>query len=925
MINAEERPWPGVRPNIGKGSHNGWYSLSLEDIFTRLRVSPSTGLRTAEVPLRQQQYGYNLFGDIEARNVWQLLLQQFKSIVVLLLIIATVISWFLGEYLDSAAIAAALILNALFGFVTEARAESALLALKRLAVPTARVRRGGEEQEIAATDLVPGDIVILTPGSLVPADGRLIESHGLLVEEAALTGESAPIAKSLDILPPEAPLAERSNMVYLGTAVAGGNAVAVITATGQSTELGHIGRLVAAIPREETPLSRAVEGLGRQLIWIILVVSALVIGIGVLHAEPIGLMLRTGISLAIAAVPEGLPAVTTIALALGLRQLVRRNCVVRRLSSVETLGSTTVICTDKTGTLTTNMMTVRELWLPPDRRIHVTGAGYEPAGQFLSDDQEIDPRRDRRLSMALRVGTLCNNATLEHDPQVGWHIHGDPSEAALIVAAQKAGLDHAQLVHEFPREAEEPFNERAKRMATVHRMPKGGSLVCVKGAPQVVVPLCRTQLIDDSRIPVTHADREHALRQNDALAQRGLRVLCLAYRIAAERIDVVDAERDLCFVGLVGIADPPRTDAGAAVEQCGRAGIRVVMITGDQKATACAIARELGMLGNGEPIALEPRQLLGLNSGRQLPELARVNVFARVSPEDKLSIVRALQRNGEVVAVTGDGVNDALALKAADIGIAIGRGAADVAKEAADLIITDERLSTIVTSIRQGRIIYDNIRRAIRFLLTASFSTILAILLGIVFELGLPLLPLQILWLNLVVHVFPAMALTMERGEHGLMERPPRSPGEPILTVGLLGSILWRSLLIAATSMVAFAWSRLGSPTHEAGSTVAFAALSLALLLHVFNLRSERSMFLGELPATNRYLWLVVAVTLGLQLSGVYLPPLQTVLRTRPLSLLDWAVVGGCSILSLVLVEVVKLWTCSRTVACPPRQVPPAD
>ncbi|MBI2953185.1 MAG: cation-transporting P-type ATPase [Chloroflexi bacterium] len=882
-----------------------WHSLDPHEVAQILDVDPAKGLSESQVRDRQLKFGPNVFGDLKGPDWRELLIAQFRSLIMLLLLVAAGISFLLGENLDALAILAAILLNAFIGFATESHAEQALQSLKKLAAPAARVLRHSEEMEIPASELVPGDIVILSSGSRVPADARLIEEGNLTVDESLLTGESEWVEKEIAELPLDTPLAERKNMLYLGSIVTEGHGTALVTATGPATEVGRIGRLISETPHEEAPLERAIEGLGRRLVWAILSAAVFVVALGLWHDEPPFLLLETAVTLAIAAIPEGLPAVATIALAFGLRNLVRRHAIVRRLPAVETLGSTTVICSDKTGTLTEGVMTVRT-YAFVDKMVEVTGVGYEPRGQFLVDGQEVDPTRDRRLAIALQVGVLCNNATLELDPELGWHVHGDAGEAALLVAGAKGGVAKELLAEAFPRVAEAPFDETTKRMVTLNRTPEGDVVAFVKGAPEIILPAASNVLTMEGPREMATEVRAALERQNCLLAERGLRVMALGYREGLSASAKPAETGQLVLVALAGASDPPRPGVKEAIERCWRAGIRTVMITGDQLLTAVAVARELGIGLGGKIEAMDARNLAGLDTDAARGLLERVSVFARIAPRDKLLIVRALQREGEIVAMTGDGVNDAPALRAAHIGIAMSERGADVAKEAAHMVITDDNFATIVVAIEQGRVIYSNIRRAIRFLLTASFSAIFVVLIAIPLDIGLPLLPLQILYLNVIVHVFPAMGLALEPGSSHVMEEPPRDPHEPILTARLLASILWRSLLIASATVVAYMWVLGQNPSRAI--TVAFAALALGLLLHMFNSRSEHCLFRNNQRRRNPFIWIAFAVALSLQLAGLYAPPLQVVLRTVPLAQSDWAVVIAAALAPATIVEFSKLW-----------------
>lgn len=887
-------------------SETKWHALPAEEVTSRLGVDPNVGLSESQVRIRQEKYGLNTIGEVKRPSNWELLAAQFKSLIILLLLVAAVISFAVGETPDGIAIMVAVLLNAGIGFATESRAERALEALGRLAAPTARVLRESAEAEIPATELVPGDIIILSAGARVPADARLLQASNLALDESPLTGESVLAEKYPCQEEAAATVVERHNMVFLGTTVIQGHGVAVVTATGMATEMGRIGRLVAEAPHEVTPLERAIEAFGRKLIWVILVAAVVVIGVGVWHREPLFLMLETGVILAIAAVPEGLPAVTTIALAWGLQRLVRRNAIVRRLSSVETLGSTTVICTDKTGTLTQNIITVQRYVLE-GKTVEVTGTGLDPVGKFTVDGAEVQPATDLQLKTALEIGTLCNNATVERNPEGGWHSHGDPIEAALLVAALKAGIDPRKLEWERPRIGEIPFEEKRRSMVTFNATSEGETFAYVKGAPGLILAISSSVLTSGGARPLTANDRAAFENWNQQLASQGLRVLGLAYKRLASPAQMIEEPTELTFVGLVGMSDPLRPNVKMSIQRSKRAGIRTIMITGDQIVTAKAIAAELGLTGDGPVHALEARQLRELAPSQYREVLGRVNVFARVTPEDKLHIVKALQETGEIVAMTGDGINDAPALRAAHIGIALGARAADVAKQASDIVITDEDFSTIVLAIEQGRVIYANIRRAIQFLLAASFASILAVLFAIPLDLGLPLLPLQILWLNLLVHVFPAIALSFEPSSPNIMRLPPRNPQEPLLPWLLVVLIASRAALISAAAAAAFYWAAIHYGADNKPATFTFVVLSLALALHMLNLRSDGGLLRRDHRPANPYIWMALGITLALQALAVYTPWLQQVLHTVALAPRDLLVVFLSGITPFVLIEVWKV------------------
>ena len=715
------------------------------------------GLTTREARRRLRQVGPNRVADQGEAPLWRLALAQFGSLVVLLLLAASAIAWALGERAEAVAILAALVLNAAIGFVSEWRARVSLARLRALAVPQAMVRRDGYVTRIAAAELVPGDVIILDAGAAVPADARLLRAAALQVNESTLTGESAAVWKDAAAPSgPETPLAERANMLYLGTTILSGSGMALVTATGPATELGRIGRLVASAGSRTTPLERQVEALGRRLIVLAVGICAVVGLAGILHGEPVGLMLETAISLAVAAVPEGLPAVVSLALAAGLWRLARRGALVRRLAAVETLGSTTVICADKTGTMTENQMTVTSLRFG-GRRVTVGGGGRSTAGGFVDATVgAVAPLADPHLTLLLTAGALCNDAGLRAAPD-GLHLHGDPTEAALLVAAVKAGLDPAELARAWPRRREIPFDPATRMMATFHVMPGAGAVLLVKGAPGVILERATHRHTPAGPVALTEADRARLLEDNRAMAGEGLRVLAFAWR----RVEAIEdaTVADLTFLGFVGFVDPVRSDVADAIAACREAGIRTIMLTGDQQLTAETVGRQLGLA----------------------PDAIR----SRVSPEGKLEMVAELQSRGEIVAMTGDGVNDAPALVRADIGVAMGRHGTDVARESADLVLTDDNFATIVEAVKEGRVIYANLRKVIRFLFSCNLSEILTIFVAILLGYPTPLLPLQILWVNLVTDILPATALIRDPADDDVMGRPPRDPAEALVT--------WRS------------------------------------------------------------------------------------------------------------------------------------
>jgi Ca2+-transporting ATPase len=905
-------PPPGAAAPPAVVRDEAWHTLSPRAAAGRLGSDVERGLAAPEAARRLKQDSPNVLTPARGRSALMIVLAQFHSLIVLLLVAATAVAFVLEEHAEAGAILVVIVLNAGIGFFTEWRAERALTALQKQAVSMAQVIRGGQERQVPAAELVRGDLVVLAAGARVPADGRIVEAVRLQIEEAPLTGESHAVVKDPESLPDlDTPLADRVNMGFLGTTILEGRGRMLVTATGARSEVGKIGVLVEEAMARDTPLERKLARLGRALVVIVLLLSAGIILAGWARGTPFLYMLEIGISLAIAAVPEGLPAVATMTLALGMQRMARQRALIRRLPAVETLGSTTVICTDKTGTLTKNEMTVRAVALD-ERRIEVTGSGFARAGEFRRDGHALDPRMDDLLLLALRIGALCNDAELEQRDGRAT-VLGDPTEGALLVAAEKGGLDHSALEHDYPRVGEVPFDSAARRMVTVHRAPEGRLLAFVKGSPGTVLEASSAQQRASGVVPLTPADRRRWADRNEELAATALRVLGLAYREVPKDYAAEDLQGGLVFVGLVGMLDPLRDEALPAITTCREAGIRAVMITGDQPATATEIARQLGIDRDpqGRPLrTVHGRELSRLDDEGWQGIVAEAAVFARVSPEHKLRIVEALQRQGHVVAMTGDGVNDAPALKKADIGVAMGIKGTEVAKESADMVITDDNFATIVGAVEQGRVIHSNILRFIHYLFSCNFSEILVVFLAILADWPLPLGPLQVLWLNLVTDVFPALALALEPSAPEMMKRRPRDPKEPLLSPPFVGLIAWQGLLLTGMTLLAFWVGRrwyggTGDGLHHP-MTLAFMTLALSQVFHVFSTRSQRRSAFSRLFA-NAWLWAAVMTCVLLQVAAVYTPFLQRVLRTVPLNLSDWGVVVACSLAPVAVVELIKL------------------
>jgi P-type Ca2+ transporter type 2C len=904
-----------------------WHTLSVEEVARRLHADPARGLTEAEAANRRRRFGPNALAKTEGRSALSIFLAQFRSLIVALLLAATLAAFFVGDHIEAVAILVVVVLNAAVGFTTEWRAERALSALQKQAAPTAQVVRDGREQQIAASDLVPGDVVLVVAGSRVPADCRVVESVQLQVEEAALTGESVPVMKDVEPVADErAPLGDRRDMAYLGTAVAGGRGRLLVTATGMNTEVGRIGTLIEKAGGGDTPLEKKLTQLGHMLIILVFGLCTVIVFTGWLRGHGMFEMIKVGISLAIAAVPEGLTAVTTMTLAIGMQRMARMKALVRRLPAVETLGSTTVICTDKTGTLTRNEMTVQALQLG-DRLINVTGAGYAPTGEFREAERKIDARADRHLSLALRAGALCSDAAVETKEGAS-AIKGDPTEGALVVAATKAGMSKPDLERESPRIGEVPFSSESKRMTTVHKTGDGRVVAYVKGAPATLADSSDRIFAADGEQPMTPELRRKILDDNKKLAKQALRVLALAYKELPESHSDKGLSDGLIFIGLVGMIDPLREEAKAAIETCRQAGIRTVMMTGDQETTAAEIGRQLGLDRDPQGRTLRTahgRELAGLDEAGRQKIASEVGVFARVSPEDKLRLVEALQARQEIVAMTGDGVNDAPALKQADIGIAMGIKGTEVAKEASAMVILDDNFATIVKAVEQGRIIYANVLRFVHYLFSCNFAEVLVVFIALVAAWPLPLAALQILWLNLLTDVFPALALALEAASPDVMKRPPRDPKESMMSPRFVWLIAWQGMLLAGATLAAFVvgmrWYGIEGDGLLRATTLSFMTLALAQVFHAFNARSrDRSLFSPQL-FTNAWFWAALAVCVILQLAAVYTPFLRTVLEIAPLDAADWSVVLICSLVPLFVVELVKL--IQRSTAVLAKDIPP--
>jgi Ca2+-transporting ATPase len=872
------------------------FAVTAERVCDDLGVKVETGLLSSEIQRRRKQYGSNILPIIRVTSAWRILLRQFASLMVLLLSIAVIISWMTGERLEALAMMVVLALNALIGFLVEWQAARALKALRQQAVTVTRVRRNSREVNLDASELVPGDILILNAGDRVPADARLIVAASVRTEESALTGESATLEKNIVPVDARALLVERHSMLYLGTSMVGGRAIAVVTATGLQTELGKIGRLTASAAEETTPLEQRLQQLGRRLVWLVLGIAVIILFAGWWRGDDLWLMTKTAISLAVAAVPEGLPAVTTLILALGVLRMARQHALVRRLSAVETLGSTTIICADKTGTLTENRMTVQE---------------YHLADGTIVRPMEIPSLAGNSLLQnTLLISVLCNEAVIEQDSAEPQKI-GDPTETALLMAAQQAGVNLIEWREIYSKLDDLPFDAATRHMLTLHRTPDNSRLIAMKGAPSVVLSHCTTFVSGGGLLlPLLDKHRRRLLAVNEQMASRSLRVLALAEkRLAASRVNHLtetDTESEFTFLGFVGMSDPARAEVFEAIAQAGAAGIRVVMLTGDQLKTAVAIARELRLNDNAEPVALHAQELAEASAGQIAEMAAKADVFARVSPEDKFRIVQALRQHNEIVAVTGDGINDAPALRSADIGVAMGLRGTEVAKEVADLVLADDNFATIVQAIKSGRTIYTNIQKFVHLMFSENLAEVLVIMTAIVLGWPLPLLPLQILWINLVTDVFPALALALEPASPDVMQRPPRSPQVALLSRPFLWLIFWQAMMLAVITLAAYGWalSQYGPGAHA--RTIALFSMTGTQLGHMFNCRSRSRSALSGL-FRNPSLWLAGVIVAALQILAIQYAPLSGALDVIAPDLSDWAVIAGSVIAPLAIVELAKL------------------
>ncbi len=874
------------------------WTRSVDEVLDELDSSKD-GLSSDEIERRLERFGRNELRRFERRGLWSIFVDQLKSMVIVLLGAAALASLLFGDYVEAAAIGGVIVINTLIGFFTEFKAVRSMEALREFEEIETEVVREGRRERVSAREIVPGDVIALDEGDMIPADLRLIEVSDLELDESALTGESVPVAKQLEPVDEDTPLAERASMAYKGTAVTRGSGLGVVAASGMDTEIGEIAGMVAAAGAEATPLEERLDKLAGRLVWFVLAVSAVVAGAGFIAGRDSFLMMQTAIALAVAAIPEGLAIVATLALARGMWRMVDRNALVRRLSSVETLGSTNVICTDKTGTLTENRMTVSRFELA-ERSVDIEQDDDEV--RFVADDQPIDLEEDALVAQMLRVAVLANSAELagEHRDEPT----GDPMEIALLKLGHRVDMSRTEIVERHPEQRVEPFSSETKMVASFHRVDDEVH-VAVKGAPEAVIDASRTYLTEEGEQQLDDDARQRWNERSEEAAEEGLRVLAVATREVSDAD--ADPYEDLQLLGLVGFVDPPRDGVPSAVERCRHAGIHVVMVTGDHPKTAGHIAHQVRLVDRDDhPVrtgdSLEDPEGL---SDQEREELLETSIFARVSPRQKLNLVDLHQDKGHIVAMTGDGVNDAPALKSADIGIAMGERGTEVAREAADMVLLDDAFSTLVAAVEQGRIIFNNIRKFVLYLLSGNVGEILAVGFAAILGFPLPLLPLQILYLNLINDVFPALALGVGPGGEEVMERAPRDPDEPFLRAMHWGVIGGYGVVIAATISGAFAVAYVGfDKPYEQAVTVSFLTLSLSRLWHVFNMRDDGTGLIDNDVTRNPWVWGAIAVSLGLLAIAIWVEPLANILSVTPPDATGWAIIGVASVVPLILGQI---------------------
>jgi len=887
-----------------------WWHIDPQEISKLLQTDLTFGITSDQAKIRLSKYGLNQLTEKKSTSPWVIFFEQFQNFIVWVLIAAALVSGFLKEWVDAIAIIAIVVLNAILGFIQEYKAEKSLAALKKLSSPNSKVIRDGQKQVVASISLVPGDLIELEAGDNIPADSRLTWiTTNFSVSEASLTGESSPVAKTVLVLDDlDIPLADRANMVYVGTAVASGKARAIIVETAMQTELGKIAGMVQEIAREETPLQKKLDEFGRWIVFLCFFLVGLVFILEWLRGGKLVEIFLTSVSLAVAAIPEGLPAVVTIALALGVQRMVKRNALIRKLPSVETLGCATVICSDKTGTLTKNEMTVQEVFISGNL-FKVKGIGYQPQGDFLLGQNKVQVKDYPDLNKALLCAVLCNGAEIIKDNS-SYKIVGDPTEAALLTCAGKLGIWKSELEKEYEFIQEIPFDSERKKM-TIIRKHENKQVAFIKGAPDLFLDNCSNIEENQQVRAMTQDDKNRILKINDQMSSAALRVLAVGYRnleLNPESFNADLIENNLTFLGLFAMIDPPRPEVKEAIKKCNAAGIKTVMITGDHKNTAIAIARELGFF-KGDSQALSGEELDKISDSELDKRIERIPVYARVSPEHKLRIVRGWRKKGHVVAMTGDGVNDAPAVKEADIGVAMGITGTDVTKEVSDMVVTDDNFASIVAAVEEGRGIYDNIKKFIHYLLSCNAGEILTMFIASLIGLPPPLFPIHILWVNLVTDGFPALALGVDPVDKNIMQRLPRKTDEPVLTRGNGILMLMQGSFIAFCCLLAFCLVMfIEKEGVNKARTAAFIVLSCSQLFHAFNCRSARESIFKLGFLTNKKLVIATTASFLLQMAVIYIPFLQKVFKTEGLGLFDWIMVVLISSFPLWAMELVKLF-----------------
>lgn len=891
-------PETDTRNNTAVRDEKVPWSCSEEEVLKTLHADPDNGLTSRQVGARRRKFGYNKLKETASLSAWQILLNQFKNLIVLLLGAASLLSFVFNHPVDGIAIGVVIIINTAIGFFTELRAVRSMDALRRLGSVKTKVIRDGQIKEIDAGGIVPGDIIIFEGGDVVTADMRIVEASKLQADESALTGESVPVSKSVDSVQSDTPLAERTDMLYKGTAVTRGSGKGVVVATGMDTELGRISELAEEAEEEQTPLEKRLNSLGYRLIWVTLALVIIIAIMGIFSGRELWLMIETSIALAVAAIPEGLPIVATIALARGMWRMAKRNALINRLSAVETLGTTDVICVDKTGTLTESRMTVTEIVMDSGLT-EIVERGTNEGVEFIKNDEKIEPLGNDILRKILKVGVLCNNATIEvSDDEIDGI--GEPLEIALLIAGRRGGLSHRELVSEMPEVREEAFDPSEKKMATFNRR-NGSYQVSVKGAPGAVLEVSNKVMTTGGLRDLDDEERQRWLDINNEMAGRGLRVLALA----CKDVDSQDVNpyRNLILLGLVGFEDPPRSNISDTIEMCRSANIWITMITGDQVVTARSIGEDIGLIQSEDDEVIHGRQVKSYDklTEDEVDRLLNARIFARVTPEQKLDLITLYQKNDHIVAMTGDGVNDAPALKKADIGIAMGKRGTQVAQEASDMVLKDDNFSTIVACVEQGRVIFENIRKFVIYLISCNVSEVMSVALASVVNAPLPILPLQILFLNLVTDVFPALALGVGEGTSDIMKSPPRDQNEPIIT----GKNWWEisgyafTITVAVLGALAIALFYLEMDEEQA-VTVSFLTLAFSQLWHIFNMREKHSRIFVNDITRNKYVWGALLLCAILLIGAVYMPGLSLILKVVNPGVYGWIVVLSMSLIPIL-------------------------